>query len=220
MECQFLSHWYDSTPENSRRKRDSNSGSSALEADAIATRPTRRSCNHMLVALNCSLQPLTGLVSTAFSREGAMASFKSSPVECSWHTTYHSSPVECSWHTTYHSSPVECSWHTTYHSSPVECSWHTTYHSSPVECSCYSIYHSSPVECSWHTTYHSSPVRCRGLLACPVCSSTCLGSCHTQYRIPPVWGSWLVRKVPPGHRCWCAQLRNSTCPGQLVWPGQ
>ena len=35
MECQFLSHWYDSTPKKSRRKRDSNPGSSALEADAF-----------------------------------------------------------------------------------------------------------------------------------------------------------------------------------------
>ena len=39
----FLSHWYDSTPKKSRRKRDSNPGSSALEADALTTRPTRRS---------------------------------------------------------------------------------------------------------------------------------------------------------------------------------
>ena len=31
----FLSHWYDSTPEKSRHKRDSNPGSSALEADAL-----------------------------------------------------------------------------------------------------------------------------------------------------------------------------------------
>ena len=30
-----LSHWYDSTPEKSRRQRDSNRGSSALEADAL-----------------------------------------------------------------------------------------------------------------------------------------------------------------------------------------
>ena len=30
-------------PEKSRRKRDSNPGSSALEADALTTRPTRRS---------------------------------------------------------------------------------------------------------------------------------------------------------------------------------
>ena len=29
------SHWYDSTPKKSRRKRDSNSGSSALEVDAF-----------------------------------------------------------------------------------------------------------------------------------------------------------------------------------------
>ena len=31
----FSSHWYDSTPKKSRRKRDSNPGSSALEADAL-----------------------------------------------------------------------------------------------------------------------------------------------------------------------------------------
>ena len=37
-----LSHWYDSTPKKSRRKRDSNPGPSALEADALTTRPTRR----------------------------------------------------------------------------------------------------------------------------------------------------------------------------------
>ena len=42
LEYQFLSHWYDSTPEKSRRKRDSNPGSSALEADALTTGPTRR----------------------------------------------------------------------------------------------------------------------------------------------------------------------------------
>ena len=42
-ECQFLSHWYDSTPKKSRRKRDLNPGSSALEADALTTRPTRQS---------------------------------------------------------------------------------------------------------------------------------------------------------------------------------
>ena len=35
MECQCLSHWYDSTPKKSRRKRDSNPGASALEADAL-----------------------------------------------------------------------------------------------------------------------------------------------------------------------------------------
>ena len=39
----FLSHWYDSTPEKSRRKRNSNPGSCALEAVAVTTRPTRRS---------------------------------------------------------------------------------------------------------------------------------------------------------------------------------
>ena len=31
----FLSHWYDSTLKKSRRKRDSNPGPSALEADAL-----------------------------------------------------------------------------------------------------------------------------------------------------------------------------------------
>ena len=36
-------HRYDWTPKKSRRKRDSNPGSSALEADALTTRPTRRS---------------------------------------------------------------------------------------------------------------------------------------------------------------------------------
>ena len=30
-----MSHWYDSTPKKSRRKLDSNPGSSALEADAL-----------------------------------------------------------------------------------------------------------------------------------------------------------------------------------------
>ena len=35
MECQFLSHRYDSTPKKSRRKRDSNPGCSALAADAL-----------------------------------------------------------------------------------------------------------------------------------------------------------------------------------------
>ena len=38
----FLSHWYDSTPKKSRLQRDSNPGPSALEADALTTRPTRR----------------------------------------------------------------------------------------------------------------------------------------------------------------------------------
>ena len=40
-----MSHWYDSTPKKSRRKRDSNPGPSALEADALTARPTRRSSN-------------------------------------------------------------------------------------------------------------------------------------------------------------------------------
>ena len=35
LECQFLSHWYDSTPKKSRRKWDSNPGSSTLEAVAL-----------------------------------------------------------------------------------------------------------------------------------------------------------------------------------------
>ena len=37
-----LRHWYDSTLKKFQRKRDSNAGSSALEADALSTRPTRR----------------------------------------------------------------------------------------------------------------------------------------------------------------------------------
>ena len=43
------SHWYDSTPKKSRRKRDSNPGPSALEADALTTRPTRRSIKEKLL---------------------------------------------------------------------------------------------------------------------------------------------------------------------------
>ena len=43
---ELLGHWYDSTKnktkKKNRRKRDSNPGSSALEADALTTRPTRR----------------------------------------------------------------------------------------------------------------------------------------------------------------------------------
>ena len=42
LECQFLSHWYDSTPKKSQHKRDSNPGSSALKAATLTTRPTRR----------------------------------------------------------------------------------------------------------------------------------------------------------------------------------
>ena len=52
----FLSHWYDSTPEKSRRKRDSNPGSSAVQADALTTRPTRRSrfrMSHRPTRLSC-----------------------------------------------------------------------------------------------------------------------------------------------------------------------
>ena len=36
-------HWYDLTPEKSSRKWDTNPGSSALKADAVTTRRTRRS---------------------------------------------------------------------------------------------------------------------------------------------------------------------------------
>ena len=43
LDCQFLSHWNDLTPEKSRSQRDSKPGSSALEVDALTTRPTRRS---------------------------------------------------------------------------------------------------------------------------------------------------------------------------------
>ena len=43
LECQFWSHWYDSTLEKSQRKWDSNPGSSTLEADALTTGPTRQS---------------------------------------------------------------------------------------------------------------------------------------------------------------------------------
>ena len=42
LECQCLSHWYDLSPEKSDRKRDSNLGSSALEADTLTPRLTRR----------------------------------------------------------------------------------------------------------------------------------------------------------------------------------
>ena len=51
LECQFLRQWYDSTPEKSLRKRDSNPGPSALEADVLTTRPTRRSKLKILVPL-------------------------------------------------------------------------------------------------------------------------------------------------------------------------
>ena len=43
LQCQFWSHWYDSTLKKSWHKRDSNLESSTLEADALTTRPTRRS---------------------------------------------------------------------------------------------------------------------------------------------------------------------------------
>ena len=51
LECQFLSHWYDSTPEKSRRKQDSNPGSSALDADALTTRPTRQLCMYSWICM-------------------------------------------------------------------------------------------------------------------------------------------------------------------------
>ena len=38
-----LSHWYESTPKKSPRKRDSNPGPDALEADALTTWPKKRS---------------------------------------------------------------------------------------------------------------------------------------------------------------------------------
>ena len=50
----FLSHWYDSTPKKSRRKRDSNPGPSTLEADALTTRPTRRSPTVVAPRLKCA----------------------------------------------------------------------------------------------------------------------------------------------------------------------
>ena len=58
LECQFLSHWYDSTPEKSRRKRDSNSGSSTLEVDALTTR-LRRSLGGYTVSWKLSLLPFS-----------------------------------------------------------------------------------------------------------------------------------------------------------------
>ena len=44
LECQFLSHWYDSTPTKFRRKQDSNLGSSTLEADALPRGQRGGSC--------------------------------------------------------------------------------------------------------------------------------------------------------------------------------
>ena len=63
LECQCLSHWYDSTrKKKSRRQRDSNPGSSALEADALTTRPTRAvlSCRSgaMSLVLACMVSPV------------------------------------------------------------------------------------------------------------------------------------------------------------------
>ena len=56
------SHWYDSAPKKSRRKRDSNPGPSALEADALTTRPTRRSTAH-----SASFQHILKKVTVCFS---------------------------------------------------------------------------------------------------------------------------------------------------------
>ena len=42
LERQFLNRWYNSTPKKFRRKRGSNPGFSALEADALTTRPKGR----------------------------------------------------------------------------------------------------------------------------------------------------------------------------------
>ena len=54
----FLSHWYDSTPKKFRLKRDSNPGSSALEADALTTRPTRLSKRFAASSLHgCRFDP-------------------------------------------------------------------------------------------------------------------------------------------------------------------
>ena len=63
LECQFLSHWPDSTPEKSRRKRDSNPGSSALEEDALTTRPTRRSGQGLATVLEHEERRRDGLYS-------------------------------------------------------------------------------------------------------------------------------------------------------------
>ena len=63
-----LSHWYDSTPKKSCRKRDSNLGPSALEAGALTTRPTRRSSigkgNRVNVNWNLHHLHVTDILST------------------------------------------------------------------------------------------------------------------------------------------------------------
>ena len=56
---QFLSHWYDSTPKKSRRRRDSNPGSSALEADALPL--GQRGNDHRLSLFGIGLKGLRHL---------------------------------------------------------------------------------------------------------------------------------------------------------------
>ena len=58
LECQFLSHWYDSTPKKSRRKRDSNPESSALEEDTLPLRQ-RGGPPHRQSVLTLGLQDLS-----------------------------------------------------------------------------------------------------------------------------------------------------------------
>ena len=53
--CQFLSHWYDSTPKKSQRKQDLNPESSALKADALTTRPMRQSRGENAINVNITL---------------------------------------------------------------------------------------------------------------------------------------------------------------------
>ena len=48
---QFFSHWYDSILEIFWRKQDLNPGSSALEADALTTRPSRWAGTHTIGVL-------------------------------------------------------------------------------------------------------------------------------------------------------------------------
>ena len=65
-------HWYDSTPKKSRCKRDSNPGPSAPEADALTTRPTRRSDSLKAVCRRLRLGSLIAL--KKFSRHLATIS--------------------------------------------------------------------------------------------------------------------------------------------------
>ena len=72
----FLSHCYDSTPKKSRRKRDSNPGPSALEADVLTTRPTRRSAigRHHLFAVDVWACLLACLLACLTSQQHASVS--------------------------------------------------------------------------------------------------------------------------------------------------